>query len=225
VTRLNFNAVWDVLHRHRGDAVALRRLCERSFVPTIWFDNRAYHLDANAASRLFLRRTLDELRRMDPSDLLPPGHRDAFKRVWRDLRRSGAIAGSLEMLAPDGARIRIDYSGQANMLPGRHLFAWMPSHWPHDELATTLEHQPTGTSRLSPRERQVLALLAGGATIERIAGLLSMSPSTVKTHLRNALRRLGARHRVHALALALQRGELDLDQVAQGLDVGGSDGG
>jgi DNA-binding CsgD family transcriptional regulator len=97
----------------------------------------------------------------------------------------------------------------------------MPSHWPQDELAAPSDHEPAGSSHLSPRERQVLSLLAAGASIERIATLLSMSPSTVKTHLRNALRRLGARHRVHALALALQRGELDLEQVAQGLDAGG----
>lgn len=61
---------------------------------------------------------------------------------------------------------------------------------------------------LSAREREVLALLADGRTGEQAAQLLFLSPETVRTHVRNAMRKLGARTRVHAVALALRLGEI-----------------
>jgi DNA-binding NarL/FixJ family response regulator len=64
------------------------------------------------------------------------------------------------------------------------------------------------TSQLSPREREVLHKMADGATAEAVADALGLSVETVRTHVRNAIRKLGARNRVHAIALALDRGEI-----------------
>jgi ATP/maltotriose-dependent transcriptional regulator MalT len=55
-------------------------------------------------------------------------------------------------------------------------------------------------SPLSPRERQVLELVAGGRTNEEVAGLLFISPVTVKAHLRHIYEKLGVRNRVEAAA-------------------------
>lgn len=63
---------------------------------------------------------------------------------------------------------------------------------------------------LSPREREVLDLLAAGLTGEEISDRLFLSPQTVQTHVRNLMRKLGARTRVHALALALRHQEIKL---------------
>jgi DNA-binding CsgD family transcriptional regulator len=62
----------------------------------------------------------------------------------------------------------------------------------------------------SRREREVLALLAGGATDAQIAVELELSPATVQTHVRNAKAKLGARTRAQAVALALVSGLIDL---------------
>ncbi|MDX6678654.1 MAG: hypothetical protein QOE31_2706, partial [Solirubrobacteraceae bacterium] len=59
-----------------------------------------------------------------------------------------------------------------------------------------------------------LGLLAGGLTTEQVAGELYLSPETVKTHVRNAIRNLGARGRLHAVILALTNGEIDLPDDA-----------
>ena len=61
---------------------------------------------------------------------------------------------------------------------------------------------------LSPREREILALLSKGLSGEDAAQELHLSPETVRTHVRNAMAKLGASTRVHAVALALQRGEI-----------------
>ena len=61
---------------------------------------------------------------------------------------------------------------------------------------------------LSPREREILELLSKGLSGEDAAKQLFLSSETVRTHVRNAMNKLGAATRVHAVALALQRGEI-----------------
>jgi DNA-binding NarL/FixJ family response regulator len=61
---------------------------------------------------------------------------------------------------------------------------------------------------LSPREREILELLSQGLSGEDAAKRLFLSSETVRTHVRNAMAKLGATTRVHAVALALQRGEI-----------------
>lgn len=61
-------------------------------------------------------------------------------------------------------------------------------------------------SSLSPRERQVLALLAAGAANKEIAIALGLSVSTVKFHVAAITAKLGARSRVDAVAIAVRAG-------------------
>jgi DNA-binding NarL/FixJ family response regulator len=61
---------------------------------------------------------------------------------------------------------------------------------------------------LSDREREILDLLAEGLTGEEAADRLHLSPETVRTHVRNAMSKLGARTRVHAVALAIRARQL-----------------
>lgn len=64
-------------------------------------------------------------------------------------------------------------------------------------------------SPVSPREAEVLALLAQGCSGNEIAERLVLSPQTVETHVRNAVRKLGARGRLHAVILALESGVIE----------------
>jgi ATP/maltotriose-dependent transcriptional regulator MalT len=57
-------------------------------------------------------------------------------------------------------------------------------------------------SLLSPREREVLGLVAQGLRNREIGQRLFISEVTVKAHLRNIMRKLGARSRGHAVAIA-----------------------
>jgi DNA-binding NarL/FixJ family response regulator len=71
-----------------------------------------------------------------------------------------------------------------------------------------------GTRRrrgLTPREREVLTLLAHGYTGEEVARELAVSAETVRAHVRNSVTKLHARTRLHAVVIALQRGEITVD--------------
>lgn len=65
-----------------------------------------------------------------------------------------------------------------------------------------------GVALLSPREREVLDGLARGLSGERLAEELEISPETVRTHVRNAMEKLEAHTRAHAVVIALRQGEI-----------------
>jgi DNA-binding NarL/FixJ family response regulator len=89
-----------------------------------------------------------------------------------------------------------------------------------DALETALQASLPGTTgapraprkggALSPRERQVLQLLSDGFSGTEIAAVLRLSRDTVQTHLRNAMRKLGARTRTRAVVSALASGEIEV---------------
>jgi len=68
--------------------------------------------------------------------------------------------------------------------------------------------RPSGQSALSPRERQVLELVASGATNREIASALGLGAETVKTLLARTFAKLGARKRAEAVSAAHARGLL-----------------
>lgn len=67
------------------------------------------------------------------------------------------------------------------------------------------------TARLSAKERSVLRELARGRSTEQIADVLVVSPHTVRTHIKNGMRKLDARTRAHAVAIALGEGAIQFE--------------
>jgi DNA-binding NarL/FixJ family response regulator len=66
----------------------------------------------------------------------------------------------------------------------------------------------TAAATLTTREREVCTLLATGLSGEEIAERLFLSPETVRTHIRNAMQRLGVKTRAHLIAHAITTGEI-----------------
>jgi two-component system nitrate/nitrite response regulator NarL len=66
-----------------------------------------------------------------------------------------------------------------------------------------------GGHGLTRREHEVLELLAGGRRQTEIAGVLSVSPKTVGTHIQNVLTKVGAHSRAELVARAYQLGLVD----------------
>ncbi|MDR0343220.1 MAG: response regulator transcription factor [Nocardiopsaceae bacterium] len=63
-----------------------------------------------------------------------------------------------------------------------------------------------GLGDLTPREREVVALIAAGLSNEEIAGRLYVSQSTAKTHATRAMTKLAARDRAQLVVFAYQAG-------------------
>jgi DNA-binding NarL/FixJ family response regulator len=77
------------------------------------------------------------------------------------------------------------------------------------EVAAEIAEHATDDA-LTPREIDVLRLVAGGNANKEIAAQLLLTEETVKSHIRNILGKLGANDRTHAVAIGLRRGIIDL---------------
>jgi DNA-binding NarL/FixJ family response regulator len=77
------------------------------------------------------------------------------------------------------------------------------------DVAAELAEHATDDA-LTPREIDVLHLIAGGNANKNIAAKLLLTEETVKSHVRNILAKLGASDRTHAVALGVKRGIIEL---------------
>jgi DNA-binding NarL/FixJ family response regulator len=97
--------------------------------------------------------------------------------------------------------IRVVADGEALLSPGvtRRLIAEFAART-HQVRAVP------GLGELTPREREVVTLIAAGLSNEEIAGKLYVSRSTAKTHATRAMTKLGARDRAQLVVMAYQSG-------------------
>jgi DNA-binding NarL/FixJ family response regulator len=79
---------------------------------------------------------------------------------------------------------------------------------PPEIAAELAEH--AGEEDLSPRELEVLGLVARGNANKKIAARLAITEETVKSHITKILSKLSANDRTHAVTIGLKRGIIDL---------------
>lgn len=115
-----------------------------------------------------------------------------------ELVRNALDAGAIGYLLKDVSAdelvraIRAAHAGRATLSP---------------EVAQTLveaANQPRPGLNLTERELEVLALMVDGLNNTQIAGKLTVSPSTIKSHVSNILSKLGVASRTEAVTLALR---------------------
>jgi two-component system response regulator DesR len=98
-------------------------------------------------------------------------------------------------------------------------YGFVPKHWPAQDIANAARMVGMGMTvfapdadedgaMLSERERQVLEMIASGATNREIAERLLLSPHTVKDHTSALYRKIGARNRAQAILRAQRLGIL-----------------
>lgn len=78
---------------------------------------------------------------------------------------------------------------------------WLPMPMSDHEInEMIIAEQP----QLSKREREILGMLSDGFSTDEVAEKLTLSAHTVRTHVKNAMRKLDASTRAHAVAIALR---------------------
>jgi NarL family two-component system response regulator LiaR len=108
---------------------------------------------------------------------------------------AGAIGYLLKDVSADelAGAIRAAHAGRATLSPEAA-----------QALVETTNQQSAPGLDLTEREHEVLALMVEGLNNTQIAGRLSVSPSTVKSHVSNILAKLGVASRTEAVTLALR---------------------
>jgi two-component system, NarL family, response regulator LiaR len=118
-----------------------------------------------------------------------------------DLVKNALEAGAIGYLLKDvsadelAEAIRAAHAGRATLSPEAA-----------QALVESTNLPPAPGLNLTEREREVLALMIEGLNNVQIAGRLSVSPSTIKSHVSNILSKLGVASRTEAVTLALRNG-------------------
>ena len=74
----------------------------------------------------------------------------------------------------------------------------------HDDMSIGQQRPKLPPSPLSPRETEILELVAHGRDVPHIARVLAISPHTVRNHTRVTHAKLGVHTKAHAVAVALR---------------------
>ena len=116
-----------------------------------------------------------------------------------ELVKSALEAGAIGYLLKDVSAddlvraIRAAHAGRATLSPEAA-----------QALVHTANQPPAPGLDLTEREREVLSLMIEGLNNTQIAGRLTVSPSTIKSHVSNILSKLGVASRTEAVTLALR---------------------
>jgi DNA-binding CsgD family transcriptional regulator len=157
-----------------------------------WSDLTGYDADAAATMRI--------------DEMLAPESRPGIEMRWGDLMTTGVATARIVILRPDHVRVAIRYGGFANVLAGVHLAACLAE--PGQDTRALRPARARRAGQLTRREQESLRLVAMGMTTTAAADQLGISPETVRTHVRNAMNKLGARTRAQAIAVAMRDGEI-----------------
>jgi DNA-binding CsgD family transcriptional regulator len=162
---------------------------------------------ANAAAAKLYRMPMEELMRSRLDDFSPGEYSAILDDLWARFQHEGTQEGHYEIQRGDGSRAMIEYRATRDFDHGEHLIA-LREIAVQSGVRNGLWAQ-RARMQLSPRELEVLQLVAEGRSAPEIGEILFVSAGTVKTHLKNIYGKLGARDRASAVAEALRRGMID----------------
>jgi PAS domain S-box-containing protein len=198
----------------------LRAAFERVRNPMLIVDDQRRYVTANAPALGLLGMAPEEVPWHRIDDFTPAQDRARLVEQWDAFLVNGGMEGLFHLRLPNGSLVPVEFSATANVLPGRHLSVVMPRGEGFVEASQGVVHREVGWTRLvareaeqaplTIREHEVITLVSAGLQGGEIAARLGVSPETIKSHVQNAMTKLGAHTRAHAVAIALSTGQIDL---------------
>lgn len=171
----------------------------------VLLDEHRRHVEVNGAYLKLLGYPRDELVGRPVWDFVANGPR-LTQREWQATIARGEFNGEAVLVRADESTVTVQYAGHTEVVTGerRVLFvALSTSRWGRHSRRDAHGATPHA---LSAREREIVRLVAAGETGPEIADQLHISHATVRTHVRNAMAKVGARSRAHLVAKALGEG-------------------
>jgi PAS domain S-box-containing protein len=186
------SVLWEFMERAPVALVAADEERRVKRVNSRWSDMTGYSAEQLAGMRL--------------DDLIAPESRPGLDMRWGDLLRSGMSTARTVLMCADGSRLQVRYGAFAHVVPGIQVTTFIAEPGQAGRLMRPARTRRTG--QLTRREQESLRLVARGMTTTVAAEQLGISPETVRTHVRNAMNKLGARTRAQAIAVAMRDGEI-----------------
>ncbi len=173
---------------------------EQTSNPIALLDDKRRIVEVNDAAVSLFGGARRELIGMSIVDSIRPEERAVAAREWQEFLRSGEYSGTRALLRADGSEVQIDFAARLADVGGRRLAIYVAVR---EDPLWSPSPALDGELPLTNREREVVTLIALGRDTGEIAKELHISPETVRTHVRNAMARLGAHTRAQLVAIVL----------------------
>jgi PAS domain S-box-containing protein len=191
--------------REPGEGAGWERLFwlvfKRTSNPIVLLDEQRRIVDVNDAALSMFGLDRDGVIGSSMVDSIRPDERDVAASEWQAFLRSGEYSGKRDLVRADGSELCIDFAARLERLDGRLLAIYVAMV--DEEPAPSPSSTGAAELPLTKREREVVTLIALGQETGEIAEDLHISPETVRTHVRNAMSKLGARTRAQLVAIVL----------------------
>jgi PAS domain S-box-containing protein len=172
----------------------------------VLLDDRRCHVDVNGAYVSLMGYPRSELIGRPVYDLRLGGPLLSVQE-WRALLAQGRFTGTADVIAADGRTVRVEFAGHPEVVTGKQLVLVVMLRTRRAAVGVFRGHAGAPERvPLSGREVEVIGLLADGLTGPEVADTLQLAHNTVRTHIRNAMVKAGARSRAQLVAIALGEG-------------------
>jgi PAS domain S-box-containing protein len=171
----------------------------------VLLDDQRRHVEVNGAYLKLLGYPRTHLVGHPVYELVVGGPQ-VTREEWDEAIGGGDFTGEAFLVCHDGSDIRIQYAAHPEVVTGRRLVLFVALSTSRWGRHSRRDIDPAAAAALSPREREIVRFVALGETGPEIAEQLHISHQTVRTHIRNAMHKLGARSRAQLVAKALGGG-------------------
>jgi PAS domain S-box-containing protein len=193
---------------------------ERSHIPMVLIDQDLRFVAINdTATSLYQYRREDVIGQPAGTHFVG-GTSSLGAAQWQELLRNNELYGERLISHPAGTSMRVSYAAHSTTVDGQWLALFVTlsaklepegtelisSAAPSEAAGLAPEALGSLAGALTPREREVVRRVALGRSTPQIASDLSLSPATVRSHVRNAMVKVGAHTRAQLVALVLGEG-------------------
>jgi PAS domain S-box-containing protein len=187
----------------------------RSSNPMALMDEQRRFVEVNGACLQLLGYSRDQLIGMHFADVSASGQ--VFRqREWEQVLKQRQFIGVRELKRADGLIVRVEFAGHIETFTRRPLVLVVAIRSSRGSRKLhPRKERLVSSGALTPRELEVVSLVAGGYSGPEIAQKLHLSHNTVRTHTRNAMDKTGARTRAHLVAKVLAEGTLWVERESR----------
>jgi DNA-binding CsgD family transcriptional regulator len=193
------------------DGVPFWTVVKRSHIPMALVDGNRLYVGVNDAVVEVFQYPREQIIGRRAGRMLV-GADSTSDEDWRRLVDTNELYGESVVVHGNGTHLRVSYAAHATTLEDRWLALF---------VTLSARFQPSGAELIGPaqfesrngheakltqREREVVRLVALGSNTRAIAAELHVSPDTIRSHVRNAMAKTGARTRAQLVALVLADG-------------------
>ncbi len=199
---------------------------ERSNIPMALVDRNRRYVAVNEAALTLYQYGRDQVIGSTAGSTVARRPQSERDDDWRRLLRNNELYGERVIEHPSGRTLRVSFAAHATSLDGewRALLVTLSARPEPNGAELIVAVHPSGEDgrigargatpaplaiSLTPREREVVRRVALGRSTPQIAADLNLSPATVRSHVRNAMVKVGAHTRAQLVALVLGDGHID----------------